>query len=166
MPDRSVVVADASLYGDDLRIDTRAATPLATGAIGEIRPTDVLVITMDRLPLKGGVITTSRAACPAGTAALLSFAEVLKRGAHAELDIHPDELEVGLQPYNANGFITQRIFLSDSLENGAGYAIELARPDRIRRRPPSRSRRPRGRIPHARPCRRVRRLVPELPAEL
>jgi DEAD/DEAH box helicase domain-containing protein len=131
MPDKSVVVDDASLYGDDLRIDTRAATPLATGAIGEIRPTDVLVITMDRLPLKGGVITTSRAACPAGTAALLSFAEVLKRGAHAELDIHPDELEVGLQPYNANGFITQRIFLSDSLENGAGYAIELARPDRI-----------------------------------
>jgi DEAD/DEAH box helicase domain-containing protein len=131
MPDKSVVVDDPSLYGDDLRIDTKSATPLATGAIGEIRPTDVLVVTMDRLPLKGGVVSTSRSVCPAGTAALLSFAEVLKRGAHAELDIHPDELEVGLQPYNASGFITQRIFLSDALENGAGYAIELARPDRL-----------------------------------
>jgi DEAD/DEAH box helicase domain-containing protein len=131
MKDRSVVVDDPTLYGGELRIDTRDAAAVATGAIGEIRPTDVLVLTLNHVPLKGSVITTTRNACPAGTPALLSFAEVLKRGAHAELDIHPDELEVGLQPYNAGGFITQRIFLSDALENGAGYAIELAKPERI-----------------------------------
>jgi DEAD/DEAH box helicase domain-containing protein len=62
---------------------------------------------------------------------MLSFAEVLKRGPHAELDIHPDELEVGLQAVRLAGVPTHRIFLADALENGAGYASELGRPERL-----------------------------------
>lgn len=131
LTDKSVVVDDRSLYGDDPHVDMSSAVVVGMGAIGEIRPTDVLVVALDRLPLKGGVITTSRNLCPAGMPALLSFAEVLKRGAHVELDIHPDELEVGLQPVRIGESVTHRIFLSDALENGAGYAVELGRPDRL-----------------------------------
>lgn len=54
-----------------------------------------------------------------------SFAEVLRLGCQSELDIDPKELSVGLQPVSVDGAITQRIFVADTLENGAGYAVEL-----------------------------------------
>jgi len=128
--DRSVVVADADLFErDDVVLPT--GSPLGSGAIGEIRPTDVLAITLDKVQLRGQVLPTGRKILPAGLAAMHSFAEVLKRGADAEFDIHPDELNVGLQPVLADGVQTARIFLADALENGAGYAVELGRPERL-----------------------------------
>ena len=44
-----------------------------------------------------------------------------------ELDIDPQELQVGIQPIAAPGIntYTGRIFLADTLENGAGYASHI-----------------------------------------
>ena len=69
-----------------------------------------------------------------GLSALWSFAELLRIAAAAELDVNPNELRVGLQPWRTEaGTITRRIFIADSLENGAGYARHLAAPAVLRR---------------------------------
>jgi DEAD/DEAH box helicase domain-containing protein len=48
------------------------------------------------------------------------------------LDLQSDEIQVGLQPTRINDFETRRIFLADRLENGAGYAPELAEPSKMK----------------------------------
>ena len=96
--DRSVVCDDESLYEDGFRARVDGATRLPPIAIGDVRPTDVLVLTLDRLALQGRVIPTSKALMPAGLSAMWSFAEVLRRGCQVTLDVHTDELQVGLQP--------------------------------------------------------------------
>ena len=54
--------------------------------------------------------------------------------AAAELDVNPNELQVGLQPLRTEvGTISRRIFVADSLENGAGYARHLSTPEVLRR---------------------------------
>jgi DEAD/DEAH box helicase domain-containing protein len=60
------------------------------------------------------------------------FAQVLRRGSQVALDLQPDELAVGLQPARLGSFESRRIFIADRLENGAGYAPELAQPDNVR----------------------------------
>lgn len=101
-------------------------------AIGELRVTDAVLVLPSDLDLPGGAISTLPQHCPAGWAALTSFGEALRRGCHAELDIEPSELVVGLQPRSASGTRTASIYLADTLENGAGYAVELARPEHLR----------------------------------
>ena len=130
MGDQSVVAADPSLYAQS-RFTVPAGTPIGTAAIGEVRPTDVLTLTLDEVDLMERVLPTAKALLPAGLAAMHSFAEVIKRGADAALDIHPDELQVGLQPVMARSIPTARIFFADALENGAGYAVELGRPETL-----------------------------------
>ena len=124
--DKSVLVNDPSLFPSGGEVK---GAPIGSGAIGEIRPTDVTILTVSSPQLVGDVIPTSKVA--AGRPALLSFAEILKRGARASLDIHPDELQVGLQPVRVGDLTTARIFMADSLENGAGYATELGKPDQL-----------------------------------
>jgi DEAD/DEAH box helicase domain-containing protein len=131
MPDKSVVADDSSLYPDGHSPRTDSGTTLGSAAIGEVRPSDVTILALETEHLIGGLIPTASGVLPAGLAAFHSFAEILKRGAHADLDIHPDELEVGLQPIRSLDIRTHRIFLADSLENGAGYATELGRPERL-----------------------------------
>jgi DEAD/DEAH box helicase domain-containing protein len=128
--DLSIVAADEGLYPAS-KVRLPRGVPIGTGAIGEIRPTDVLTLTLDHVQLAEGLIPTARKLTPAGIAALHSFAEVLRRGADAALDIHPEELEVGLQPLMVRGVPTSRLFLADALENGAGYAVELGRPEML-----------------------------------
>ncbi|MET7961470.1 DEAD/DEAH box helicase [Micromonospora zamorensis] len=127
-PDRSVVVTDQSLYGNDVTIPpTRGRRDDA--AIGDVRKTDALVVTPNRLALPGGVIPTNRDIQPAGLAALWSLAEVLRKGFQAELDVDSSELTVGLSPARVGGEQTHSIFVADSLENGAGYASLLGQPE-------------------------------------
>ena len=46
----------------------------------------------------------------------------------------PNELQVGLQPWKTHaGTITRRMFIADSLENGAGYARHLSSPEVLQR---------------------------------
>jgi DEAD/DEAH box helicase domain-containing protein len=131
LPDQSVASIDESLFDDGLRAKIDRGVPIPPIAIGDIRPTDVLVLTLDRLELQGGVIPVSQKILPAGVTALWSFAEMFRRGCQAKLDIQPDELHMGLQPTAVGDVTTCRIFLADALENGAGYAPELGRSETL-----------------------------------
>lgn len=101
------------------------AHDLPRGAIGEIRVTDAVLLLPSALDLPGGVIATNPAVCPSGAAALSSFAEALRSGAQYVLDLDPSELTAGTQPRLVNGIQTALVYLSDTLENGAGYAVEI-----------------------------------------
>lgn len=129
----TIVCTDESLFEDGFRVNLDGATPRGEIAIGDVRPTDVLVLSLDHLDLKGGVIPASRRLLPAGLSALWSFAEVIRRGCQVALDVQPDELQVGLQPARTNETHTYRVFVADALENGAGYAPELGRPENLKR---------------------------------
>jgi DEAD/DEAH box helicase domain-containing protein len=133
LADRSVVCDDDDLYEIPPNFRTDGSTELPRAAIGEVRPTDVVVLTLDQAEVERGVIPAATHVLPAGRSALWSFAEVVRRGAQVALDLQPDELQVGLQPTRLADFETRRVFLADRLENGAGYAPELARPENIRR---------------------------------
>jgi DEAD/DEAH box helicase domain-containing protein len=127
------VCDDPGLYDTQRQVPDAGTGDRSHVAIGDVRPTDVLVLTLDRLDLPDGIIPTSPDILPAGLAALWSFAEVLRRGCQDALDIHPDELQVGLQPVEINDARSHRLFIADALENGAGYAPELGRPDTLLR---------------------------------
>jgi DEAD/DEAH box helicase domain-containing protein len=131
LADGSVVVPDRELYRRPLPSFMLEGQGLEAAAIGEVRRTDVLVIELDQLSLVGGAVATPRDITPAGLPALMSFAEVLRRAANAYLDIDENELEVGLQPWRSNGLVSARVFIADALDNGAGYALELARADTL-----------------------------------
>lgn len=132
LTNKTVVCTDESLYEDGLRTRIDEATRLDPIAIGDVRPTDVLVLSLDQLNLQGKVIPLGRQIVPAGIAALWSFAEVLRRGCKVALDVQPDELQVGLQPARVGELRTARIFIADALENGAGYAPELGKPANLK----------------------------------
>lgn len=132
--DRTVICDDESLFENGLRAHPDGGTRLPSPiAIGDVRPTDVLVLTLDHLAIHGGVIPVSKHLLPAGMSAILSFAEVLRRGCQVALDVQADELQVGLQPANINDVRTHRVFLADALENGAGYATQLGKDGNLQR---------------------------------
>jgi DEAD/DEAH box helicase domain-containing protein len=95
-------------------------------ALIDVLTTDGLTITPDQLSLNGSIIPTSSEACPGGSAALVSFAELLVQTAVAHFQIDPTELTVGLQPFAASTGVSRRIFVTDRLENGSGYSAMLA----------------------------------------
>jgi DEAD/DEAH box helicase domain-containing protein len=128
LDDESVVVTDRDLYRRALPEFMRKGTPLPSAAIGEVRRTDVLLLSLDSLRLADGCVATSTSDCPAGYGALLSFAELLRNAAHTYLDIDQSELDVGLQPARQGETVTARVFIADALDNGAGYALELGQP--------------------------------------
>lgn len=102
-------------------------------AIGDIRVTDALMVVPARLELEGAVVPFLERQLESGRAALHSFAEALRRGVQAELDIDPSEVTVGLQPRRVGDVVTAGIYVADQLENGAGYATELGRSERLHR---------------------------------
>jgi DEAD/DEAH box helicase domain-containing protein len=127
-PDKSILVKDPVVYARETAVADATAVPAFTAAIGEVRPTDVLALTLDDLPIPTGVIATPPEMLPAGRSALWSFAEVLRRAAAIHLDVDPSELQAGLKPYRSANGVTSQVFLADALENGAGYATYLGRP--------------------------------------
>lgn len=102
-------------------------------AIGEIRVTDAVLVTPNRLAVQTGAIGLYEQS--SGRAAYVSLAEVLRRGAQVALDLDPAELVAGLNPIRIpmpsdnpveiKAQVAAGIYLSDTAENGAGYAIEL-----------------------------------------
>jgi ATP-dependent helicase YprA (DUF1998 family) len=97
-------------------------------ALGSVKTTDVMVLGIVNWP--AGVRTS-----PAGDeglgvrAALYSFGFLARRAAADRLDVHEREIKVGLRVLrDAAGDIIGQIFISDSLENGAGYASLLGEP--------------------------------------
>jgi DEAD/DEAH box helicase domain-containing protein len=92
-------------------------------AIGSEKTSDVLVLTASNLQVPGGVIDTRS---KAGQAAVVSFSAAFKKAADAALDLSEDELISGTHSRKHNGLLTAGAFFSDALENGAGYAVEIA----------------------------------------
>lgn len=91
-----------------------------TRVLASIKPTDVLVLGIQN-PLPDGLrcspITVE------GRAALLSFGYLLRRAIAVQLDIDEREIKVGIRVMqNATGQVVGQVFISDSLENGAGYS--------------------------------------------
>jgi DEAD/DEAH box helicase domain-containing protein len=131
--DKSWVVNEESLYGDNPPNIPTVSGSERIGSLGCVSPTDVLLLEVagTTLPTAGGGIdVTGR--CPSGLQALHSFAEFFRRGAALFLGVSASELHSGLQPARgADGDFTLRIFLADALENGAGYATHLGDADVI-----------------------------------
>ncbi|HSH80001.1 MAG TPA: DEAD/DEAH box helicase [Herpetosiphonaceae bacterium] len=87
------------------------------------RVTDVLLVNIDTWPT--GIFADPLTV--EGRAAWYSFAFWLRIAAGAYLDVDPQELQAGFRVFSAGGRPSGQAFLSDQLENGAGYCRELAR---------------------------------------
>ena len=99
--------------------------PVDRRSLASVKPTDVLVIGIQSWPV--GVNASPLVV--EGRAALYSLGFLLRRAASVRLDIHERELKVGLRVMqDANGQVVGQIFMSDSLENGAGYSSYLGTP--------------------------------------
>ncbi|MBI2930713.1 MAG: DEAD/DEAH box helicase [Planctomycetes bacterium] len=105
--------------------------PLAPGnavdrrALASVKPTDVLVLGIQTWPVGVNAVPLR----VEGRAALYSLGFLLRRAAAVRLDIHERELKVGLRVMqDANGQVVGQIFISDSLENGAGYSSYFGTP--------------------------------------
>jgi DEAD/DEAH box helicase domain-containing protein len=111
-------------------------------ALGEVRTTDALTLKVtsndSELSQIGGEVflgPSNNSFVPSGAAALTSFAEALKNACKAELAIDNDEFVVGFQKIlgTENEHRTGQLFMADSLANGAGFSIEIAKPDVFRK---------------------------------
>ena len=113
----------------DLQFDASATG--ATRALASIAKTDVLVAGIRQTPV--GV--TLNPAQAEGRAAWYSFGFLARGAAAVVLDVAKSELDVGVQPVMdvTTPFAppSARIFISDSLENGAGYSTYLGEPQRF-----------------------------------
>jgi hypothetical protein len=112
---------------------TRPSPIAATGAaiecaLAAISETDMMLVGIsDYGP---GRIADPRTA--SGRAALYSLAFMLRRAAAVRLDIQDYELKAGIRSHEdpaALGAVMGQVFLSDTLENGAGYATYLGTPE-------------------------------------
>ena len=110
----------------DLKFDDSA--PELTRALASMAQTDVLVAGIKKTP----VGMTLNPGVAEGRAAWYSFGFLARRAAAVRLDVAESELDVGVQPLIdlTTPFAppTARIFISDSLENGAGYSTHLGEP--------------------------------------
>ena len=119
--------------GSAVTKDPGGLSSVGSGSIGEVRTTDAVLMLPRKVQLVGGVIPIDPSLCPSGRAAITSFAESLRLAARAALDIDPLELESGTQPRHENGILTASVYLADTLQNGAGYSVELAEGPKLHR---------------------------------
>ena len=98
-------------------------TPCALAAINE---TDMLLLGIRDY----GHGRAADPRTPHGRAALYSLAFMLRRAAAVYLDIQDYELKAGIRSLEdpALALVLGQVFLSDTLENGAGYATHLGTP--------------------------------------
>lgn len=127
--DESVVAVNTELYRGGWKGLPTNGRELGKSAIGEIRTTDAMTIDFVDLATDGGFMPTAAHVVPAGSSALYSMAEVLRTAAKQQLDIDPQEMQAGLQHSVIESLASARVFLADTLENGAGYAAQIAKPE-------------------------------------
>jgi hypothetical protein len=97
-------------------------------ALASIEQTDVLVLGINHWPpgLKSSPVGDAGLAV---RSAIYSLGFLLRRAAATLLDIGEQELRVGMRPVqDAHGHIIGQVFISDSLENGAGYSSFFGTP--------------------------------------
>ncbi len=106
------------------------AQPL-TRALAAIVTTDILTVGISSVPV--GLCLNP--VVPEARAAWCSFGFLLRRAAAVRLDVSESELDLGIQPVVdfSSPFAppSARVFVSDSLENGAGYSTHLGDPRRF-----------------------------------
>ena len=93
--------------------------------LASIKPTNVLVLGINTWPvgLKCSPLTVE------GRAALLSFGSMMRRAIAVSLDIDEREIKVGIRVMQDHtGQVVGQVFISDSLENGAGYSSRYGDP--------------------------------------
>ena len=109
------------------------AAGLDARALAAVKMTDVMVLGIANWPF-GVRMSPAGAGGLEVRAALFSFGFLLRRAAADYLDIHEREINVGVRVIrDAAGDIAGQVFLSDSLENGAGYATLLGQPHEAER---------------------------------
>jgi hypothetical protein len=99
-------------------------------ALASITTTDVLLVGLDVEPVTRGLNLDPRPIRGriGSRAAWYSFGFFLRSAAAKLLDVDPNEFRVGLRTLKREEKIEAEIFLSDFLENGAGYSTYLGRP--------------------------------------
>lgn len=134
-PDGSVVATNDGLYASEVALSFGEPTsPPFRGAIGSVKVTDVATFDIMNAHTGSGSVPISRNIVPAAQAAYWSIAEVLRTAVRVELDIDPAELTSGLQQIRRpQGFDVARVFVADTLENGAGYSVEIGKKDNVQR---------------------------------
>ena len=130
---KSVVVVNDGIYEEHVekhlsRYLKKPKYPSHKYAIADVLTTDVVVLTPQGLGIVGGILPTNPVVQPAGLAAVTSFAQMLVRACKDYLQIDSTELKVGLQPFSSDIGVSQRVFIADVLENGAGYASQIGDP--------------------------------------
>lgn len=125
----TVVVPDEKLYRDEAS-PKKVGEPFENGAIGTVFTTDVLslVIKSAKDIGNGGVLDIEQ---PSTKSAIASFGEFLKMAAATYLDVDPSELRAGRQRYRLPNCVTEQLFISDTLENGAGYVRRIFNKERF-----------------------------------
>lgn len=102
------------------------AVPPDRRALASVKRTDLLVLGIRSWPqgiLSSPVDLNARAG-------LYSLGFLLRRAAADLLDVDERELKVGLRVVRDHlGHVTGQVFVSDALDNGAGYSTFLGRPD-------------------------------------
>ncbi len=94
-------------------------------ALGSVKQTDLLVVGLHDVPTTLNLDPRR----VEGRAALYSFGFLLRRAAASWLDINDWELRVGLRVVRSpQGNVVGQVFLSDALENGAGYCSQFGNP--------------------------------------
>lgn len=92
-------------------------------ALGSLKQTDLLVLGLHNVPTTLNLDPRR----VEGRAALYSFGFLLRRAAASWLDVNEWELRVGLRVVRGPpGNVLGQVFLSDALENGAGYCSQFA----------------------------------------
>ena len=135
--DESVIVLDPGLYSPSAVESTTALrskanqtiAPHEFAAIGCVKVTDICLLNFESDVLNKQNKVLDVFDVPSARAAIRSFAELFLRTAASELDVGTGELQVGYQTKKTeDGHATvEQIFISDSLENGAGYATVIAK---------------------------------------
>ena len=111
-----------SIRGSRARVQAPSG-PVTACALAAISETDMLLLGIrDYGPGRAADPRT-----PHGRAALYSLAFMLRRAAAVYLDIQDYELKAGIRSLEdpALGVVLGQVFISDTLENGAGYATHL-----------------------------------------
>jgi hypothetical protein len=99
-------------------------------ALGSIKRTDLLIIGLRAVPM----VLDLDPRRVEGRAALYSFGFLIRRAAAALLDINEWEMRIGMRVVrNTLGNVIGQVFLSDALENGAGYCSQFATPPAMER---------------------------------
>jgi len=129
-----VLLEENAIDNFDLRTVAGPSAPVYEGALGFAQTSDVLLIEIEGVdvpsPLPDPVLVDSRTRCPGGRIAIESFAELVRVAAAGHLDVDTSELTVGTQAIQSAeaGVWSRRVFVADTLENGAGYSRFLGDP--------------------------------------